>query len=84
MAQFGRFNISNTGRSKQGDREYPACIKVYFGGTLVDTIEVSTYSPLAYVRRFPNGGYGKALMAVLRKCGATQGEIDNIMNGETK
>ena len=82
MAQFGRFNISNTGRSKQGEREYEACVRIYFEGNYISSLYVSTYSPLSYIRKYPNGGYGKALMAVLRKCGATQGEIDIILNGE--
>ena len=76
MATFGRFNISNTGSTPK----YEGGVRVYLAGELIGTVSPSSRSPLDYIRKHPGSRYRQKFVAILQGAGATQEEIDCILN----
>lgn len=76
MASFGRFNVSNTGSSTK----YEGGVRVYLAGELVGVCAPSSRDPLGYLRKHPGSRYRQKFVAILQGAGATQEEIDNILN----
>jgi hypothetical protein len=84
MAHFGRFMVSNTGSRPKaaGVGAYPGGVRVYLAGRLIGSVEPSSRDPLGYIRMHKGSRYRHALVALLTQHGATQGEIDAILDGD--
>ena len=76
MANFGRWAISNTGSTPK----YEGAVRIYLAGELVGTVSPSSRSPLDYIRKHPGSRYRQKFVAILQGAGATQEEIDSILN----